>query len=235
MDRLDKTIANFRGLTRKEAHAAIRGGRVTVNGSLVNDPTAKVEHGRDLVELDGVPVCSEKHVYIMMNKPAGVLSASRDPNAQTVVDLLPEHLYRKGLFPAGRLDKDTVGFVLLTDDGALAHRILAPRSHVPKVYLARLDKPADGEMKRRFAEGLCLEDGTECRPAQLDILEGSFVRITIREGKYHQIKRMAAACRRTVQWLKRIRIGGVELDESLPEGASRFLTGQEVQQLRNLL
>ena len=233
MERLDKTIANFRGLTRKEAHTAIRSGRVTVNGSRVSDPAAKVEHGRDAVSLDGVPVCSEKHVYIMMNKPAGVLSASRDPHAQTVVDLLPENLYRKGLFPAGRLDKDTVGFVLLTDDGALAHRILSPRSHVPKVYLARLDKPADGEMQKLFAGGIRLADGTECQPAELDILEKAFVRITIREGKYHQIKRMAAASGRTVEWLKRIRIGGVELDETLQEGASRALTGQEVQRLRN--
>lgn len=233
MERLDKTIANFRGLTRKEAHTAIRSGRVTVNGSRVSDPAAKVEHGRDAISLDGVPVCNEKHVYIMMNKPAGVLSASRDPHAQTVVDLLPESLYRKGLFPAGRLDKDTVGFVLLTDDGALAHRILSPRSHVPKVYLARLDKPADGEMQKLFAGGIRLADGTECRPAELDILEKAFVRITIREGKYHQIKRMAAASGRTVEWLKRIRIGGVELDETLQEGASRALTGQEVQRLRN--
>ena len=168
----------------------------------------------------------------MLHKPAGLVSATEDPREPTVLSLLPEHLRRIGLFPAGRLDKDTVGLLLLTNDGALAHALLAPKNHVDKVYLLRVEGILDGEDRRAFREGITLTDGYECLPADLECLGSGQGRVTLREGKYHQIKRMCAARGKPVTFLKRIAFGPLTLDESLEPGQWRPLTGEELEALR---
>ncbi len=228
--RLDKLVASQTALTRSEAGRAIRSGRVTVDGGIVTSPAAPCLPESQQVCLDGQPLFYRAHVYLMLNKPAGILCVSRDPHARTVVDLVPPSLRRRGLFPAGRLDKDTHGFVLLTDDGDFGHRLISPKHEIHKLYHARLAAPVGQAEIDAFAQGTCLKDGTVCRPAALTILEdGShpLVSVDICEGKYHQVRRMAAAVGNHVEWLKRVRIGGVALDESLPEGACRELTSEE--------
>ncbi len=231
--RLDKLIASQGTLSRSETVRLIRSGRVTVDGVVCRDAARKVEE-TCAVTVSGEELCYRRFSYIMMNKPSGILCVSRDPKAETVLDLLPPALRRKGLFPAGRLDKDTVGLVLLTDDGDFAHRLLAPKSDIMKRYLVRVDGPLTEEHVRRFAEQIVLVDGTVCRPAELRILEDGeqpLAEIGITEGRYHQIKRMFGTVDRGVVWLKRISIGPLSLDEALNEGESRLLTEEEVKNL----
>ena len=230
MQRLDKLIASQGTRSRSETVRLIRSGQVTVNGAVCRDPSAKYDETTCVVMVAGQPLCYRQYVYIMMNKPAGILCVSRDPKVPTVVDLLPDEMKRKNLFPAGRLDKDTVGLVLLTDDGDLAHRILAPKREILKRYQVRLDAPLSEEHCRAFAEGITLADGTRCRPAELLIVENGeqpLAEVRITEGRYHQIKRMFGVLDRGVVWLKRLSIGKLELDPSLEEGESRFLTDRE--------
>lgn len=227
--RLDKFIASQGTLSRSETVRLIRQGRVTVDGAVCRDPASKIEESC-AVTVCGEPLTYQKFVYLMMNKPAGTLCVSRDPKAPTVLDLLPPALRRKGLFPAGRLDKDTVGLVLLTDDGDFAHRLLAPKKDIVKRYLVRLDGPLTEEHIRLFAKGVTLADGTPCRPASLKILEEGetpLAEIGITEGRYHQIKRMFGIIDRGVVWLKRLSMGPLVLDESLGEGECRPLTDEE--------
>lgn len=225
--RLDKLLAGQGQGSRKEVHTLLRGGRVQVDGQTVTDAGQKVDPDRQRVTLDGHALLWRAHLYLMMNKPAGVISASRDPKARTVLDLLPADLCRPGLFPAGRLDKDTEGFLLITDDGAFAHDILAPRRHVEKIYLATLDRPADTADTDAFAAGLTLEDGLHCLPARLWLGEGTDAYAAVREGKFHQVRRMFAARGKQVVHLRRIQIGGLALDESLAPGEARELTPAE--------
>ncbi len=171
MQRLDKLIASQGTRSRSETVRLIRSGRVTVNGAVCRDPSAKFDADTCEITVAGEVLNYQKFVYIMLNKPAGILCVSRDPKVPTVVDLLPPEYKRKHLFPAGRLDKDTVGLVLLTDDGDLAHRLLAPKNAIVKRYQVRLDAPLTDEHCRAFAEGVTLADGTPCRPAELHILE----------------------------------------------------------------
>lgn len=230
MQRLDKLIASQGTRSRSETVRLIRSGQVTVNGAVCRDPSAKYDADTCVVTIAGQQLSYRQYVYIMMNKPAGILCVSRDPKAPTVVDLLPQEMKRKNLFPAGRLDKDTVGLVLLTDDGDLAHRILAPKREIVKRYQVRLDAPLSDEHCRAFAKGITLADGTRCLPAELLILENGeqpLAEVRIMEGRYHQIKRMFGVLDRGVVWLKRISIGKLELDPSLSEGESRFLTDEE--------
>ena len=227
--RLDKILASQGLATRREAHRLIRAGRVTVEGAVCRDPAGKVPPGV-AVTLDGRLLAIKPHLYIMMNKPAGILCVSRDPHALTVTGLLPPELRRRGLFPAGRLDKDTVGLVLITDDGDYAHRLLSPRAGVAKQYRAILDGPVGQELVDSFAAGTSLEDGTPCLPAKCRILQEGprpLVEVVITEGKYHQIKRMFASHGRKVLWLARLSIGGLALDPALEEGACRELTEAE--------
>ena len=227
--RLDKFIASQGTLSRSETVRLIRQGRVTVDGAVCRDPSQKIEES-SAVTVGGEPLTYQRFVYLMMNKPAGILCVSRDPKAPTVLDLLPPALRRKGLFPAGRLDKDTVGLVLLTDDGDFAHRLLAPKKDIVKRYLVRLDGPLTEAHIHLFAEGVTLADGTACRPASLKILEDSetpLAEIGITEGRYHQIKRMFGVVDRGVVWLKRLSMGPLVLDESLGEGEARPLTDEE--------
>ena len=230
MERLDKFLCSQSNLTRSEAGRAIRCGRVTVDGTVCRQAAQKIDPDRQKVAVDGKVIGYAEYVYWMLNKPAGILCVSRDPKAPTVVDLLPADARRKGLFPAGRLDKDTHGMVLITDDGDFAHRMLSPRHHIPKTYHARLDKPMPTDTPARFAEGIELGNGEECKPAQVRLLEEGdtpLVEIILVEGKYHQIKRMFASVGCHVDWLKRVKMGDLPLDENLAEGECRLLTPAE--------
>jgi len=236
--RLDALLASRQFGSRKEALSLIKAGAVAVNGARALQGGHKVDLARDIVMVRGAPVCMEEHIYIMLHKPSGVISAARDPSAKTVLDLLPKHLKRRGLFPAGRLDKDTTGLLLITDDGALAHALLSPRRHVEKVYLATLREPARPEDIQAFAAGMHLpaEDGhpqETCMPALLEILPGNLAHVILREGKYHQVKRMFHAVGNEVLALHRERLGPLRLDESLEPGECRELTAEEIEMLRS--
>jgi 16S rRNA pseudouridine516 synthase len=224
--RLDKYLAQMGAGTRSDLKKAIRAGRVTVGGKKAKDAGMQVTEA-DEICLDGRRIVYEEFVYYMLHKPAGVISASRDAGERTVLDLIDEEK-RKDLFPVGRLDRDTEGLLLITNDGELAHRLLSPKSHVDKVYFARLDRPVGEEEKRLFAEGLTVDDTLTAMPARLEILDPpNEVMVTIREGKFHQIKRMFAAVGREVVYLKRLSMGPLHLDERLPAGAYRRLTEEE--------
>ncbi len=230
MERLDKLLCSQGTLTRSEAGRLIRSGRVTVDGVACRQPAQKVDAACHTVAIDGKPLDYQKNVYVMLNKPAGILCVSRDPKAPTVIDLLPPEYRRRGLFPAGRLDKDTHGLVLITDDGDFAHELLSPRHHIPKTYRAVLDKLPNADAIKAFCDGPTLEDGTRCLPAELTVLgdeHNPLVEVVIYEGKFHQIKRMFLAVGCRVEWLKRRAMGGLPLDDSLEEGASRPLTEEE--------
>lgn len=231
MERLDKLICSQGMRSRREIGGVIRRGGVTVNGAVCRDPARKVDPAADLVTVEGEALRFSAFVYYMLNKPAGLLCVSRDPRAETVVDLLRPEDRRRGIFPAGRLDRDTRGLVLLTDDGDLAHRLLSPKKHIEKRYRAILDGSVDKRAVEAFAAGVVLADGTRCRPAGLCILqegERPLVEITLCEGKYHQIKRMFGTLDRGVDWLKRVSMGGLMLDETLKEGEYRSLGKQEI-------
>ena len=230
-ERLDKYIAS-RGLsTRSEVKLMLKRGEVTVNGKVVSDPALKVADD-DVVTVNGKRISSSRYTYIMLNKPRGVVSASNDKRDKTVVDILPDELKRKNLFPAGRLDKDTTGFCLVTDDGDFAHSILSPARHVTKTYIARLSQPIDYEKaKKGFSDGVVLADGTVLLSAVLALLEDSdkpVFKVVIKEGKYHQIKRMFASFGATVIELDRVAIGGLPLDATLDRGEARLITENEL-------
>ena len=228
--RLDKYLAETAQCTRSEAKALLSKGRVQVNGAVCKKGDTQLKES-DTVAVDGRALSYQQFVYIMLNKPEGVVSASTDKRDTTVVDLVGDAYPRRQLFPAGRLDKDTTGLMILTDDGALAHEILAPKKHVPKQYRVTIDVPMTEEMVRRFAEGIRLKDGV-CRPAELT-LEGEHTGVvTLREGRYHQIKRMFGCCGGTVTALHRLSMGALRLDEGLAPGACRPLTEEELLLLR---
>lgn len=229
--RLDKLISSQGTYTRKQAQQLIKDGLVKVDGITVRDRGFHIDPDINSVILDGKEFAVEKFVYLMLNKPKGVVSATNDRSQKTVVDLVPDELKKRNLFPAGRLDMTTTGFVLITDDGDFAHRILSPKNHIEKTYEARLAESVTEEQLRMVADGIVLKDGTECLPAKLKILEDSdspLVEIKICEGKYHQIKRMFAAAGNGVIELKRTKMGKLSLDEALPEGECRRLTEAEV-------
>lgn len=232
--RLDKLLAHLNCGSRKEVQAMIRAGRVCVDGAAETDPAAKVDPDAALIALDGQVQRYRAQRYYMLNKPAGVITASRDERHGTVLDLFPEE-ERRGLFAVGRLDKDTEGLLIVTDDGALSHALMSPARHVAKVYEAVIEGELARDTAERFRQGLTLRDGTVCLPARLDILPGdgeTRVRVTLREGKYHQVKRMVAAVGATVVRLRRVKLGGLVLDPALPAGAFRELTEQELEQLQ---
>jgi len=230
--RLDKYLADLRSGSRQEVKQKIRKGAVTVDGQLVRDPAFSVRTD-SIVTLDGRTLQYREHFYYMLNKPAGVLTATEDPKQETVLDLFPLQL-RRDLSPVGRLDKDTVGLLLITDDGALNHRLLSPRSHVDKVYLVRTDLPMTADDAVAFHEGMTLSDETKLLPAELSITEENphEALVTLREGKYHQIKRMLLARGKEVVYLKRLSMGSLTLDPSLKEGEWRELTEDEIASLR---
>ena len=228
-ERLDKYIASQTTLSRKEAQRAIREKRVTLNGDIVRSPDVKSDPDADTVTLDGKALSYKQYVYYMMNKPQGVVSATEDKLERTVLDILPAEYRRDGLFPAGRLDKDTTGLLILTNDGDYAHRMLSPKKHVTKRYIAALDKIPGEEISARFEEGIVLGDGTVCKSGQARILDHNRVEVVISEGKYHQVKRMFAALGYHVTALERIQIGALALDRSLADGQTREMTENEAQ------
>ena len=229
--RLDKTISSQGLWSRKDAKTLIRKGLVCVNGVVQKSADAYVDWDSDSVTVEGKALQLQQHVYLMLNKPKGVVSATNDARVKTVIDLVPDEYKNRNLFPAGRLDITTTGFVLITDDGDFAHRILSPKNHIEKTYEARLAEAVTEKQLKEVAEGITLGDGTECMPAKLRVLEDGnnpLVEIKICEGKYHQIKRMFAAAGNGVIELRRTKMGALELDGNLPEGECRKLTDDEV-------
>ena len=226
-ERLDKYISSQTALSRKEAQKAIRDKRVTVNGEPCRTPDAKIDTDADAVTLDGKTLNYAKYVYYMMDKPSGVVSATEDKTERTVIDILPPELIRDGLFPAGRLDKDTTGLLIITDDGDYAHRMLSPKKHVVKRYIAELDREPDDDVSQSFEQGIILADGTACKSASAVPMGEKLVSVEISEGKYHQVKRMFAALGYKVVALRRVKIGALELDNGLSEGDVRIMSEEE--------
>jgi len=223
--RLDKLISDGRLISRSEARELVRSGRVCVDGAAVTQPDARVEPER--VSVDGQSLGGRRFHYLMLDKPAGVLSATQDGRGETVLGLLPAEYRRLALFPVGRLDQDTTGLLLLTNDGDFAHRVISPRSGIRKRYIAEVDgelTPADVEA---FAQGLTLADGTRCLPARLELLGDRRCAVTVTEGKYHQVKRMLASRGAPVILLRRMSVGALVLDGTLGPGGSRELTEAE--------
>ena len=231
-ERLDKLLASTGRWSRSEVKRLVREGRVLADGSIASSAEEKYDAETVALAVDGVAVRLREYVYIMLNKPAGVLSATEDGRGKTVLDLLPEEYRKRGLFPVGRLDKDTEGLLLLTDDGALAHALLSPKKHVDKLYFARVEGVLDDADRAAFEEGMMLGDGLHCLPAGLEIVAPDEALVTLREGKFHQIKRMFAARGKPVAYLKRLAMGPLTLDEKLAPGAWRELTDAEEKMLQ---
>lgn len=225
--RLDRLVSEGSALTRSQAAKAIRGGSVTLNGVPVRRPEQRVDENTDRICLGGKPVCYQRFHYYLMDKPTGLITASRDREAGTVLDLLPAEVKKQGVFPVGRLDKDTSGLLLLTDDGDFAHRVISPGSHVNKVYLAEVEGALLPETALRFREGIVLKDGTECLPAELEILRANTCLVTVQEGKYHQVRRMLAAAGNPVVTLRRLQIGALRLPDNSEPGSWRELSEEE--------
>ena len=232
--RIDKYLANMQNISRQEIKKYIKNNCVLVDGKIITDPGFKVDPEKANVTLNGKTIRYEKNRYIMMNKPAGVVSATHDDNDTTVIDLLPKEL-GKDMFPVGRLDKDTVGLLILTNDGELSHRLLSPRNHVEKTYCLKTDLPLDDTDVLAFADGIELKDGTGLLPARLMINDEDKTEATviISEGKYHQIKRMIASRGKKVLFLKRVSMGPIMLDPKLKEGSFRTLDDTEIALLKN--
>lgn len=234
MERLDKFISNQRvDVSRSSVKEYLKKGQVTVNGVICKRGETKIDPLHDEIKVEGKKIEYKKYLYIMLNKPSGVVCATRDGLSKTVLELLPEDLRRTGLFPAGRLDKDTEGFVLITDDGELSHKMLAPKSHVPKVYYVKLERALKDGAKDEFLKGITLSDGTGCMPAELEKISEKEAYVTLHEGMFHQVKRMFEAVDNKVVFLKRIKIGGLDLDKHLELGEVRELSPGEVELLLN--
>lgn len=232
MIRLDKLLAHSGYGSRKEVKELIRKGQVSVNEVVIKDDDFKVDEVNDEVIVEGIIVDYQKFIYIMMNKPDGVLSATYDPKDPIVLDLIIDTPTR-GLFPVGRLDKDSEGLLLITNDGKLAHELLSPKKHVDKVYYIEYDGELVKDVKEKFKEGIILEDGYKCLPASIELLNDNKAYVTISEGKFHQVKRMINMCNGEVTYLKRIKFGPLKLDNELKEGEYRFLSNLELDSLKN--
>lgn len=236
LQRIDKILSNMGVCSRREAAAEARSGGITVDGETCRDVSRKIDPEQSRLTFRGRPVGYQAHVYLMLHKPPGVLSATEDRSQQTVLDLLPEEYRARGVFPVGRLDKDTSGLLLLTDDGALSHALTSPRHQVQKVYEAETDGALGQADIDAFAAGLTLRDGTVCRPAGLEIraVRGgrSQVTVTVCEGKYHQVRRMLAARGAPVVTLRRVAEGSLALDPALAPGQWRPLRQDEIDLLR---
>ncbi|UJF31572.1 pseudouridine synthase [Paenibacillus hexagrammi] len=240
--RLDKILSHMGIGTRSELKRLAKSGAIYVNGSKVKDSGMQVNPLQDEITVNGEPVTYKEFIYVMMNKPQGVVSATEDNRDRTVVDLLDDEYAAFDVFPVGRLDKDTEGLLLLTNDGKLAHNLLSPRKHVPKTYFAKVEWGVGQADIDAFAQGVTLDDGYETLPGELRILrqgseaagEPSEIELTIMEGKFHQVKRMFQAVGKTVVYLKRISMGPLLLDGNLRLGQSRELTEEELQALRSV-
>ena len=227
--RLDKYLSDTLGLSRREAKQLLREGRVLVDGQSAARGETQLDPAQAAVTLDGRSLAAPTGFYLMLHKPAGVLTATRDSAQPTVLDLLPPEYRHRQPFPVGRLDKDTTGLLLLTDDGDFAHRLIAPKSHVSKLYEAELAAALSASDVAAFEAGLTLRDGTQCLPARLELLGDRLVRVEVYEGRYHQVRRMLASRGAPVLTLRRLRIGGLWLDATLMEGACRMLREREIE------
>ena len=234
-ERLDKLISSQSMMTRSEASKLIRSGIVTVNGSAVKSTSFKADPSVDAIRIGSSDFVYKKFIYIMMDKPGGIVSASRDPKEKTVIDIIPEELKRPNLFPAGRLDKDTTGFVLITDDGDFAHNILSPKNHIDKTYLAETDCIIDENFLEDMRNGMMLGD-EQLLEAEIDLIgttPNPVYKIVLREGKYHQIKRMIGSPNAVLLSLRRIRMGNLDLDSSLQPGECREISAEELEMIKN--
>lgn len=238
MERLDKILANLGYGTRKEVKALVKHGEVEVDGEAVKDSSIQIDPELSRIKVSGELIEYRKYIYIMMNKPEGVVSATFDNYDETVIDLLEPEYQVFNPFPVGRLDKDTLGLLIITNDGELNHRLTSPKWHVDKVYYAEIDKPADESDIKAFHKGIVLDDGYKCLPAKLEINEstadGSIVLVTIQEGKYHQVKRMFESLNKKVVYLRRLSFGPIQLDEKLDEGSYRELSKGEIDLLKQI-
>lgn len=234
--RIDKVLAHIGLGTRKEIKKIIKQQRVTIGGELITDPSQYVNPTTDVIEVNKKPIKYREFIYLMLNKPPGVISATEDQDMQVVTDLLEEEDWALNPFPVGRLDKDTEGFLLLTNDGKLAHQLTSPKKHVPKTYYAKIEGVVTEEDVEAFKEGVTLEDGYKTLPGELNIIKSddeSEIELTIYEGKFHQVKRMFEAVGKKVTYLKRLSMGALTLDPNLELGEYRELTEQEVHLLKS--
>ena len=231
--RLDRYLSDLGIASRKELKQIIRAGRVSVNGIVSNSPDMQINEKSDCILFDGTRLNWAEFRYFMMDKPKGILTAATDRKQRTVIDLLPDELQRIGLFPVGRLDKDTSGLLLLTNDGEFAHKVISPKYEIEKRYYAETDGTPDENDIKAFADGITLRDGLECLPAKLELLGENRCIVTVREGKYHQVRRMLAAVGKPVIELRRLSIGGLCLDKGLGEGGFSELSQEKIDQIFN--
>lgn len=238
MERLDKVLSNLGYGSRKEIKTIVKKGEVEVNGDIAKKNDMKVNPNEDTIKVYGEEINYRKYIYIMMNKPEGVVCATFDNYEETVIDFLDEEYKVFKPFPIGRLDKDTEGLLIITNDGELNHRLTSPKWHVDKLYYAQINKPVDEEDVKAFKKGIVLEDGYKCLPGELEIIssdkDGSEVNVIIGEGKFHQVKRMFEARDKKVIYLKRVKMGNLELDENLEEGQYRELSSEELARIKEV-
>jgi len=235
--RIDKVLANLGYGSRKEVKKLLKDGAVKVNGEFIKDAKQHVNPKKDLITFNGEEIQYREFIYLMMNKPPGVISATEDSHEETVIDLLEAEDLVFEPFPVGRLDKDTEGLLLLTNDGQLSHRLLSPKQHVPKTYFAVIEGEVTEQDIVSFKQGVTLDDGYKTKPGKLVIVKSgltSDIELTIIEGKFHQVKRMFLAVGKRVVYLKRISMGPLQLDETLELGEYRELTDEEIDLLQNL-
>lgn len=228
MERLDKVLAGTGRWSRREVKLLVRQGLVRLNGAAAVSAEEKCDPETAVITVNGETVVLRRFTYMLLHKPGGVLTATEDRRQETVMELLPQELRRVGLAPVGRLDKDTEGLLLLTNDGELTHRLLSPKYHVDKRYFARVDGHLTAAHAEAFAKGMTLGDGLKCLPARLEILPDNGCIVTVREGKFHQVKRMLAACGAPVVYLKRLSMGPLVLGDELGRGEHRMLREEEV-------
>ncbi|EAC5994723.1 rRNA pseudouridine synthase [Listeria monocytogenes] len=231
--RLDKLLSHTGFGSRKEVKPLLKSGAVVVNGTIQKDSKTQVNPDKDQITVHGTPVVYQEFVYFMLHKPQNVVSATEDNVSETVIDLLAQEDTLTDAFPVGRLDKDTEGLLIITNDGTLAHNLLSPKKHIDKTYYAKIDGDVTAADVEAFAAGIELDDGYTCKPASLEIITPNEINVTIQEGKFHQVKRMFAARGKTVSYLKRISMGNLQLDESLELGEYRPLTEAELAILQN--
>lgn len=228
MERLDKVLAGTGRWSRREVKLLVRQGLVRLNGAAACSAEEKCDPETAVITVNGETVVLRRFTYVLLHKPGGVLTATEDRRQETVMELLPQELRRVGLAPVGRLDKDTEGLLLLTNDGELTHRLLSPKYHVDKRYFARVDGHLTAAHAEAFAKGMTLGDGLKCLPARLEILPDNGCIVTVREGKFHQVKRMLAACGAPVVYLKRLSMGPLVLGDELGRGEHRMLRDEEI-------
>lgn len=238
MERIDKILSNLGHGTRKEVKGLLKKGKVEIDGIIASDSAMKIDPDKSVIKVSGEEINYRKYIYLIMNKPAGVVSATVDNHDETVIDLLDEEYHSFKPFPIGRLDKDTVGLLLITNDGELNHKLIAPKNHVDKVYYAEINKFIDAKDISTFKNGVVIDDGYKCMPAILEVLNanenGSEVMVTIQEGKFHQVKRMFESVDKKVVFLRRISFGPLKLDENLCEGQYRELSEEEINSLKQV-